>query len=332
MTTLYVQHDGCTLTRQDNSLVVKYPTSDNLPAARIPIEKISHVVIGAGCHVTSGALGLLLAMAVPINIVDYHDNVLGSVLTPLNGNHRLRQIQYTYANRDDICLYFAQKMLSAKIKNQRTLIRRYAKQHPRLAEIIDEMQHLAAKIEHTADVPTTMGYEGQAAKRYFEGLSLIFGEAWNFTGRNRRPPRDPINAMLSYGYTILEGRIVSAIHRTGMDPSVGFMHATFPGRRSLALDLIEEFRPVIVDSVILGIVGNQMLTPSDFEITLGTCQMPEKTRKTFLQRFQQRLDQSVKHPITEHSTTYDKLIQSQALQLASLLLNDIGDYVPVRIR
>ncbi len=328
MTTLYIQHNGCTLARQHNTLIIRHPEQKR----RIPVEKISAVVIGNGCHITSGAIELLLSLQVPVSFVDYHERFIGALLTPVNGNQLLRREQYRAAERDDISIYFARHFIGGKAQNQRTLAQRYARERSELIEYVDQMACLIKHIDTGEDIPTIMGYEGQVAKLYFKSLGLIVGSSWEFTGRNRRPPRDPINAMLSYGYTVLEAFITSALHKVGLDPYVGFVHKPFPGRKSLALDLLEEFRPVIVDSAILGITGNQMLKPDDFTVDMNVCRMSEKARKTFLQRFQARLDQSVKHHITQEKTTYSKLIVSQARQIASLLLHDLSEYSPVRIR
>ncbi|GIK65483.1 MAG: CRISPR-associated endonuclease Cas1 2 [Chloroflexota bacterium] len=332
MTTLYVQHDGCTLTRQDSTLIVRYRENDQSHQQRIPVEKVGAVVIGTGCHITSGAIQLLLSLQVPISFVDYHERFVGALHTPINGNQLLRRQQYQAAENPEMQLYLAYHFLGGKMQNQRTLIQRYARENAALDVYVSQMASFIKSLETVSDIPMMMGYEGQVAKLYFEALGQIFGEAWGFTGRNRRPPRDPINAMLSYGYTVLEAFITSALHQVGLDPYVGFVHSLFPGRKSLALDLLEEFRPVIVDSAVLGLIGNQMLKPADFQIQLGVCLMPEDTRKTFLQRFQQRMDQSVQHPITQEKTTYSRLIVSQARQIGAFLLGDIEGYVPVRIR
>jgi CRISPR-associated protein Cas1 len=332
MTTLYVQHQGATLSRQHNSLVVRYKDNNEKMDKRIPIEKVTQVVIGNGCHLTSGAIELLLSVKVAIVFVDYHDKYIGTLVTPLNGNQFLRRAQYHAAETKELAIYFGRRFLGGKVHNQRTLIQRYARQQDHLRGYVDQMGHYLKHIDKCTDIPTMMGYEGQAAKVYFEALGQIMGEKWAFTGRNRRPPRDPINALLSYGYTILEGVVTSSLHRVGLDPYVGFVHEVYPGRKSLALDLLEEFRPIIVDSAILGIVGNRILNPEDFRVDFGVCQMPENTRKIFLQKYQARLDQSVQHPVTQEQTTYAKLILGQARHLASVLLKDAQDYMPVRLR
>lgn len=332
MTTLYVQHDGCTLTRQDNTLVVQYRDNGEIVKQRIPVEKVNEVVIGTGCHITSAAIGLLLSMQVPVAFVDYHEQFIGALHTPMNGNQLLRREQYRLAERDDIALYLARQFISGKMLNQRVIVQRYAREYPDLESSVKEISRLATSLDAAPDIATMMGYEGQTARLYFAALGVVFGEAWQFIGRNRRPPRDPINALLSYGYAVLEAHITSTIHRVGLDPYVGFMHAVFPGRKSLALDLIEEFRPIIVDSAILGVIKNNMLKPDDFSITMGNCLLSEPARKVFLQRLQARLDQEVIHHITQEKITYSRLILAQTRLLASLLLGESTEYIPARIR
>ncbi len=332
MTTLYVQRTGCTLTRRDNSFIVKYREADRIVKQPFPAEKINEVVIGAGCHITSGAIELLLALEVPVSFVNFHDRFIGALCTPINGNQTLRRAQYTASDNPDFGLAMAKRFIVGKTNNQRTMVLRYARECSALDAPAEQMRQMIAQLEHAADVETVMGLEGQTAKLYFESLSLICGDDWAFNGRNRRPPRDPVNAMLSYGYAILEGHVTSALHHIGLDPYVGFMHKPFPGRRSLALDLLEEFRPVIVDSAVLGIVGNRLLQPGDFTFAEGSCLLSDEARKLFLTRLQARFDQPVAHPITQEKTTYSKLVLSQARQIGSILMGELTDYIPVRIR
>lgn len=332
MTTLYVQRNGCTLTRRDNSFIVRYKEGDRVIKQPFPAEKINEVVIGTGCQITSGAIELLMALEVPVSFVNFHDRFIGALCTPINGNQALRRAQYTAADNTDFGLTLAKRFIIGKTNNQRTIVLRYARECPALDSNANQMRQMIAQLECAPDVETVMGLEGQTAKLYFEALGVISGDEWAFNGRNRRPPRDPVNAMLSYGYAVLEGHITSALHRVGLDPYVGFMHKPFPGRRSLALDLLEEFRPVIVDSAILGIIGNRLLQPGDFAMIEGSCSLSDDARKTFLTRLQGRFDQPVAHPITQEKTTYGKLVLSQARQIGSILMGELTEYVPIRIR
>ncbi len=332
MTTLYVQRTGATLTRDDNSFVIRYRENEQMQRQAIPAQKVSEVVIGAGCHITSGAIELLLALEVPVSFVNFHDRYIGALCTPVNGNQALRRAQYAASEDDSFCLSLARSFIAGKTNNQRTLILRYARECSDLEPAAEGMKAMIGALSTAPDIDTVMGMEGQTAKLHFQSLSTICGSEWAFSGRNRRPPRDPVNAMLSYGYAILEGHVTSALHRTGLDPYVGFMHAPFPGRRSLALDLMEEFRPVIVDSAILGIIGNRMLKPDRFETSNEGCRMSDDARKVFLGKLQARFDQTTTHPITQEKTTYSKLIYSQARQIASILFGEWSDYTPLRIR
>jgi CRISP-associated protein Cas1 len=332
MTTLYVQRTGATLTRHDSSFIVRYRDGEQLQRQTIPAEKVSEVVIGAGCHITSGAIELLMKLEVPVSFVNFHDKYIGALCTPINGNQALRRAQYAASEQDEFCLSMARAFIAGKTHNQRTITLRYARELPELTPLTEGMREMIAGVATAPNIETVMGLEGQTARLYFEGLRLICGEAWAFDGRNRRPPRDPVNAMLSYGYAILEGHVTSMLHRVGLDPYIGFMHQPFPARKSLALDLMEEFRPVVVDSAILGIIGNRMLSPADFEIQDASCRMSDAARKTFLIRLQARFDQTITHPITQEKTTYSKLILSQARQIGSLLFGEWDGYTPLRVR
>src|SRR5258708_3513396 len=288
MTTMHVTHYGATLMRENRRFIIRYRENDQVRKQAVPAEKISEVVIGAGCHITSGAIELLLALEVPVSFVNFHDRYIGALCTPMNGNQALRRAQYTSAEDDSFRLSMSRAMITGKMHNQRTIVLRYAREFQGLALAAEGMKSMISATATAPNIETLMGLEGQTAKLYFEALSVICGEEWGFSGRNRRPPRDPVNAMLSYGYTILEGHVTTTIHHVGLDPYVGFMHTPFPNRRSLALDLMEEFRCVIVDSAILGIIGNRMLKPLDFDTSVNGCLMQEAARKVFLTKLQAR--------------------------------------------
>jgi len=332
MTTLYVQRTGATLTRQHSSFIIRFRDGDQLQRQSIPAEKVTEVIIGAGCHITSGAIELLLSLQVPVSFVNFHDKYIGALCTPVNGNQALRRLQYVAVEDEMFCLSMARAFITGKTNNQRTIILRYARECPELEPAAEGMKTMISALGSAHDIETVMGMEGQTAKLHFQSLSVICGPDWAFNGRNRRPPRDPINAMLSYGYAILEGHVTSALHRVGLDPYVGFMHTPFPGRRSLVMDLMEEFRPVIVDSAVLGIVGNRMLKPDDFHTTDEGCRLEDEARKVFLSKLQGRFDQTTTHPITQEKTTYSGLIYAQARQIASILFGEWQDYTPMRIR
>ena len=151
---------------------------------------------------------------------------------------------------------------------------------------------------------------------------------WPFARRIKRPPTDPVNFLLSFGYSLLTNQVASAVQLVGFDHFVGFLHSSFYGRPSLALDLIEEFRPIIVDSVVLTLLNNRMLTPDDFVVELGAYRLKDGRRKMFFTKFEERLNEEVSHPIFGYNVTYCRCIELQGRLLAKCVTGEIEEYPP----
>jgi CRISP-associated protein Cas1 len=170
-----------------------------------------------------------------------------------------------------------------------------------------------------------MGLEGAAASAYFSGYRELFAEPWRdlFTGRHKRPPTDPINALLSYGYTLLTSQTTGAAQIVGFDPYVGYLHSTQYGKPALALDMVEMFRAPIVDSVVLTLLNTRMLTISDFDEALGAWHLRDAGRKVFLQKFEERLSTEVLHPVFKKKVTYRRCLELQLRLLSRWMLGEL---------
>lgn len=155
---------------------------------------------------------------------------------------------------------------------------------------------------------------------------------WPFPGRVKRPPTDPVNSLLSFGYSLLTTKVASAVQLVGFDHFVGYLHSSFYGRPALALDLVEEFRPLIVDSVVLNILNHQALTPNDFVVELGAYRLRQEKRRVFFTKLEERLGEEVNHPIFGYKTTYRRCIELQARLLAKFLTGEIDAYPPFLVR
>jgi CRISP-associated protein Cas1 len=181
---------------------------------------------------------------------------------------------------------------------------------------------------------TILGIEGAGSAAYFDcfGKLIIDQEQWPFAKRIRRPPTDPVNSLLSFGYSLLTTQVASAVQLVGFDHYIGYLHSSFYGRPSLALDLMEEFRPVIVDSVVLTILNNRMLTLDDFVVELGAYRLKDGRRKVFFTKFEERLNEEINHPIFGYQVTYRRCIELQARLLAKFLTGEIEVYPPFHLR
>ncbi len=250
----------------------------------------------------------------------------------------------------------ARRFVIGKLMNQRTLLQRYQRRQSdaQMKQAIDQistllyqlpalslepmpaLQRLASGDHGIAGTPleAILGMEGAGSAAYFNcfGKLLADQRQWPFPGRVKRPPTDPVNALLSFGYSLLTNNVASAVQFVGFDHFVGYLHSSFYGRPALGLDLVEEFRPVIVDSVVLNLLNNRMLTSHDFVVELGAYRLKQEKRTLFFTRFEERLNEEVQHPLFGYKTSYRRCIELQARLLAKYLMGEIESYPPLRIR
>jgi CRISPR-associated protein Cas1 len=250
----------------------------------------------------------------------------------------------------------AQSFVIGKLSNQRTMLQRYNR---RLAdagtrqaiEQMGQLQHQLANLSlekaHGAKrqtsgdhliagtpLETILGLEGAGSAAYFGSFGKLLSDPkrWPFSGRVKRPPTDPVNALLSFGYSLLTNKVASAVQMVGFDHFVGYLHSTVHGRPALALDLMEEFRPIIVDSVVLTLLNNRMFTGNDFVAELGAYRLKDERRKVFFTKFEERLNEEINHPLFGYKVTYRRCVELQARILAKFVTGEIEEYVPFLIK
>lgn len=225
----------------------------------------------------------------------------------------------------------AQHMIAGKILNSRTLLRRNTRGDA--TNTTDSLKRLADQARHAGNFSTLLGIEGTAARLYFAALpSMITGNGTSFAqefsqlGRNRRPPRDPLNALLSFCYSMLTKDLVATTLGVGLDPYLGIYHRSRHGRPALALDLAEEFRPLIADSVVIGLINNGEITDKDFIRRAGAVSLTPDGRRTVLRAYERRLATKIRHPIFGYQITYRRILDVQARLLAAVLVGEIPQY------
>ncbi len=231
----------------------------------------------------------------------------------------------------------AQQMIGGKIMNCRTLLRRNSRDD--VSATLDALKRLAAQARAADSFSTLLGIEGTAARMYFGALpSMLVGPAEPFgvefsqLGRNRRPPLDPVNALLSFCYAMLTKDLVAVTLGVGLDPYLGVYHRSRYGRPSLALDLAEEFRPLIADSVVVGLLNNGEITASDFIRRAGAVSLTTDGRRTALKAYERRLDTEIQHPVFGYKISYRRVLDVQARVLAAVLIGEIPEYPPMVTR
>lgn len=353
MTTVYVTEPNALVRKDGDTLLVEVPGDKAREKAphkvRIPLAKVSQVVIQGNSTVTSPALSALLSQQVEVCFLSQHGQWLGRLSPAQSKNSLLRLAQFRAHDNPACAFQIARQMVAGKLANQRTMLLRSNRKRalPALAGAAARLKTLRKEVQSIATptvapdpsrpqketaIGTLMGLEGAASAAYFGVFGQVLNEPWQFEQRVRRPPTDPVNALLSYAYTLLMHQVMAGLQVVGLDPGVGYLHSSQYGKPALALDLMEEFRPIIAESVVLSVLNNQILKASDFEETLGEYRLSAAGRRTFLAQFEQRLETEIRHPTFKYAVTYRRAITLQARLLGKLLMGELSDYPPFVVR
>ena len=330
LNTLYVQSQGSYLRQEGETVVVE---RDRTIVARIPIHTLSGIVCFGNVMCSPFLLGLCGERGVHVSFLSEHGRFLARVEGPVSGNVLLRVAQMKAAQDADKARDIAASFVAGKIINARTILQRRLRDHGDDADCAQGVIELAALVQKLRKASTTdevRGVEGEAAAKYFKTFNALLvaqRDAFAIRNRNRRPPLDPMNALLSFLYTLLAHDCVGALESVGLDPQIGFLHALRPGRPSLALDLMEEFRAPLADRMALSLVNLQQLGPKDFKVSeSGAVEMSEAARKTVLLAWQKKKMETVVHPFLGEKVEIGLLPYVQALLLARHLRGDLDAY------
>lgn len=350
MSTLYLTEQYSTLRLDDEVLELKIPaheaTGRKAEKKRVPLGKISQVVVMGNVTLTTPAVAALLEQHCDICYLTAYGTYVGRMAGNLHKHGQLRLIQHRAHDDPTARLMVARVCVKAKLHNQRTLllranrtrnIRYIAEQADRIKACITQVDALPLEDCHPPNpsrpqadtvIGQLMGIEGAAAAAYFPAYGALFNGDWEdvLTGRRKRPPADPINALLSYGYVLLNTQAMSAAHIVGFDPYIGFLHSTTYGKPALSLDIIEMFRAPIVDSVVLSLLNNRMMSTDDFIETLSAWRMKDDARRLFLQKFEERLNETITHPIFKTRVTYRRALELQMRMLSRWLLGELPTF------
>lgn len=336
LNTLYVQSQGSYLRQEGETVVIE---REHEIVAKIPIHTLSSIVCFGNVLCSPFLLGLCGERGVHVSFLSEHGRFLARVVGPISGNVLLRAAQMRAAEDPGNARNLASSFVAGKILNTRKVLQRRLRDHGEDESCAKAVISLAAQcscIKSAIDVNAIRGVEGEAAACYFEVFnSLIVAQRDIFTiqNRNRRPPLDPMNALLSFHYTLLAHDCTAALESVGLDPQIGFLHAMRPGRDSLSLDLMEEFRAPLADRAALSLVNRQQLGPKDFQRSeSGAVEMRENARKTILLAWQQRKKETIIHPFLGEKVEMGLLPYIQALLLARHLRGDLDAYPPFLLK
>ncbi|MCE9565531.1 MAG: CRISPR-associated endonuclease Cas1 [Planctomycetes bacterium] len=334
---LYVQEPGSSVGKRSEHLIVK---KDGKELSRVPMHAVRQMVVVGNVQVSTQALETLAANEIPVSYVTGHGRFIGSFVPAPAKNVSLRESQFKMFGEPAVCLELAKAVVRAKLSNQRTLLMRSLRDDDTRGSKeygARGLYDLLRTLDRHTSVESVLGVEGQGAALYFAEFGRFLkqpptGKGFDFTTRNRRPPRDPVNALLSFAYAMLAKDCFSAVCTVGFDPYKGFFHQGRHGKPSLALDLMEEFRPVIADSVVLTLINNESVTKSDFVMWRDACQLTDAGRKTFFAAYEQRKATEITHPVYGYRMSYSRMLEVQARMLASFVRGGIPSYTGFTVR
>lgn len=359
---VHVLTPGSTVRKDGDAMVVSSRAGEE---DRLLLKDVSHLALFGPVHITTPCLQHMLREGVGVSHHTGAGRLLG-ITTPLSTrNVGLRRAQYRAADDPTTSLTIARALVLAKIRNQRTVLRRHRRglaviadenlggplpdwaggPDPELEELerdavgavglaLRRMQNAMRAAERAGDLDVLRGCEGDAAARYFEVFPALLPAAWrgDFCGRSRRPPRDRVNAMLSFGYALLLRDAVSALARIGLDPMLGLFHTMIPGRPALALDLMEPFRAAWVDTAVLRLIGTGGIDRQEFHVSAAGVELSDAGRRAMVRGYERRADEQTTHPRFGYRMSYRRLLELEARILGKVLVGELETYTPIWTR
>jgi CRISPR-associated protein Cas1 len=326
---LYLTTQGSRLrVRQDSLVIESEETQDT-----VLIKDTADVAIFGNVQVTTQTLNHLMRQGRTVAFHTLGGWLHGLAMPLFTQNVHLRRLQFQRFADEATALPLARRIVEAKVLNQRTLLRRNAEVS---AETLNALRDSATAATRAESVESLLGYEGSAARLYFETFGTAIREplreAFAIDGRNRRPPRDAVNALLSFGYALLTRELVAITARVGFDPMYGFFHALRPGRPALALDIMEPYRPLIADSLALRVVNTREIQEDDFDSVVGGVSLSAKGRKKYLIAYERRMNQEVTHPLFGYRISYRRTLELETRILARVLEGELEEIHPLVTR
>ncbi|MCM1183523.1 MAG: CRISPR-associated endonuclease Cas1 [Roseburia sp.] len=333
MSLLFINENNATIGIDAGQCVVKY--ADGMKRM-VPIETLEGITIMGKAQVTTQCIMECFSRGIPISYFSKGGSYFGRLQSTGHVNTRRQRLQCALYE-SDFSLKLSRNILRAKLKNQVVLLRRYEKgQNHVVDEAVKMIQICREKLSFCGTIPELMGYEGQAAKSYFEGLSVLVRPEFAFHGRNKRPPRDAFNSMLSLGYSVLMNELYGAIEAKGLNPYFGFMHRDKEKHPTLASDMMEEWRAVIVDSTVMSMINGHEIQKEDFvtDLDAAGCYLTKAGIKKYLSKLEKKLQTDVRYlSYIDYPVSFRRAITLQMDTLTKAI--EEGDafiYKPIEIR
>lgn len=332
--TLYLVEQGSVLAKSDERFVV---SKGGVTLREIPAIKVDQIMVFGNIHITTPAMRFCLMDRIPIFLLSSRGRYFGTLESNSTDQVVLHRDQFASAGNPDFCLNLAKSMVRGKVGNAKVLLQRYARHRPRvnLSACVKGLTAILHRLPGAQSLDEVRGYEGAAAAQYFGGMRLLIGEPWGFVKRQKQPPPDPVNSLLSLGYTLLFYNAYALVRAHGLHPAVGYLHPLHQGHPALVSDLIEEFRAPVVDAVVLNLVLHERITPGDFigPTSPGLpCLLNDQARKVFIRAFEDKMNSRVTHPATGYHVDYRRCLDLQVQQLARCIRQPGHTYQPMSIR
>lgn len=334
MSALHITRDGSVLRKVDERLKV---TFEKETVIDVPLIKVDQVIIWGRVTVTPSTVRSLLEHGIEIIYLSAYGKYIGRVQPEFSKNSILRKAQYRASEDKEKVTSISKHLVYGKLANMRTILlraERFNELEGKIEEAIERIRIGIRRLKDAASTDEVRGYEGAGTAAYFGVFGeLIKADDFSFDGREKRPPTDPVNALLSLGYVLLTNDIHTACNIVGFDPYIGFLHTDKYGKPSLPLDLVEEFRPVIVDSLVLSLINKRVVQIDDFDVELGNVyKLKDGAFKKFLQHYEEKKRTEIKHPLFDYKATYMKSFELQARLLGKFISGEIEEYIPFLIK
>lgn len=325
MSVLYITQPEAVISKTYEAFTVAQKQEDgSWKKQTVAAQTIEQVVLMGNPQMTGDALVYALELGIPVHYLTIYGKYLGTALPGYSRNAPLRLAQYEVYQNSQRRLGLVKAIVTAKIHNQYNVLYRHNQPE-------NPLKNRKKEVKQKQTIDEVRGMEGLAAREYFGYWTEMLGKSWTFPGRNRRPPTDPVNSLLSFAYGLLRVQVTAATHLAGLDPYIGYLHEPNRGQPAMVLDLMEEFRPIIADNVVLSVLNRGEIKPNDFTESLGAYLLSDGGRKVFLQAFERKMNDQFKHPVFDYQCTYRRAIQLQARLLSRHLQEEII-YKPLTLR
>ena len=334
MKMLYVYEYDTKISFRENQMIIK-PPSDQI--VEVPVENVEALVLFGKCELSGRTIEKLLEYRIPVTWLSHRGKYFGRLISTEGHNPMRQRFQFRAGDDPEFCLELARNILIAKMSNQKTFLKRCNRENPLLEvkELVKRITPYLYKMTQAKTIKTMMAYEGVVAKLYFQGLSLCLPTEFAFKGRSRRPPRDPFNSLLSFGYTLLMQDIYAVLINLGLNPHGGFVHEDRLNNPALASDLMEEWRSIIVDAMVMGLVNKKMIRVADFETDeQGGVYTNKTAAKILISQYQKKMMTMNQYLAEiEYPMTFRQGLEHQGRKLIQAIeANNPAIYQPLVIR